>query len=253
VNFDVAAEAYDRFMGRYSIQLSAPLADFAEIRAGNRVVDVGCGPGAMTAELVRRVGPGSVSAVDPSRSFVAAARARNPGIDAVVASAENLPFPDRAFDAALAQLVVHFMHDPIAGLREMSRITRRDGLVAASVWDHGTGRGPLSLFWRAALEVDPNADDESELPGARRGHLAGLFRAAELQEVEETELASSVEYASFDEWWEPYTRGVGTAGTYLAALTPDRQQAVRDRCQALLPNGPFVIDAWAWAVRGRAS
>src|SRR5438128_8966575 len=137
MNFDVAADAYDRFMGRFSRQLSPQLADFAGIRAGQHVLDVGCGPGALTAELVSRLGPQLVAAVDPSVSFVAAARARNPGVDVRTASAEHLPFEDGAFDAALAQLVVHFMTDSVAGLAEMRRVIRQAGVVAACVWDHG--------------------------------------------------------------------------------------------------------------------
>ena len=131
MSFDVAAEAYDRFMGRYSRQLSPQLAELAGVDGGQRVLDVGCGPGALTAELVARVGTAAVSAVDPSEPFVEAARARNPGVEVVQASAEALPFPDRTFDAALAQLVVHFMRDPVAGLAEMARVTRRGGVVAA--------------------------------------------------------------------------------------------------------------------------
>ena len=118
--------------------------------AGRRVLDVGCGPGALTAELVRRVGADSVSAVDPSEPFVAAATERHPGVDVRQGSAEQLPFPDDAFDAALGQLVVHFMADPVAGLTEMARVTRRGGVVAACVWDHAGGGGPLSRFWEAA-------------------------------------------------------------------------------------------------------
>jgi ubiquinone/menaquinone biosynthesis C-methylase UbiE len=175
VNFDVAADAYDRFMGRYSLLLSPQLADLAAVRKGQRVLDVGCGPGALTAELVRRLEPAAVAAVDPSEPFVAAARARYPGVDVQQASAEQLPFPDHSFDAALAQLVVHFMSDPVAGLAEMARVTRHGGVVAACVWDHAGGRGPLSLFWQAARELDPDVHDESQLPGGREGHLVELF------------------------------------------------------------------------------
>src|SRR3990170_4770350 len=167
MNFDVAAEAYDRFMGRYSRLLSPQLAGLAGARGGQRVLGVGCGPGALTAELVKRLGPAAVSAVDPSKPFVAAVRARNPGADVLRAPAEHLPFPDRAFDVALAQLVVHFMSDPVAGLAEMARVTRRGGVVAACVWDHGGDQGPLHLFWQAAREIDPDVDDESRLAGAR--------------------------------------------------------------------------------------
>ena len=126
----------------------APLfADFAGVAAGQRVLDVGCGPGALTAELVRRLEPANVSAVDPSEPFVAAVRERYPAVTVQRAAAEKLPFPDDSFDAALAQLVVHFMADPVAGLREMSRVTRSGGVVAACVWDHEGGKGPLGLFW----------------------------------------------------------------------------------------------------------
>lgn len=252
MSFDVAAEAYDRFMGRYSLLLSPQLADLAEVHGGQRVLDVGCGPGALTAELVKRLEPAAVSAVDPSEPFVAAARARNPGVDVLQASAEQLPFPDQTFDAALAQLVVHFMSDPVAGLAEMARVTRLDGVVAACVWDHGGGQGPLSLFWKAARELDPEVDDESQLPGAREGHLAELFEAAGLNEIEETALSASLEHPSFEEWWEPFTRGVGPAGSYVASLDEERQAELRESCRTLLPNAPFVLIARAWAARGLA-
>ena len=124
MSFDVSADAYLRFMGRYSEPLAARFADLAGIRPGQRVLDVGCGPGALAAELVSRVGAGAVSAVEPSASFVAAARDRLPGVDIRRSPAEQLPFGDGVFDAAMAQLVVHFMTDPVAGLREMGRVTR---------------------------------------------------------------------------------------------------------------------------------
>ena len=154
----MAPEAYDRFMGRYSALLAPQLADFAGVHDGQQVVDVGCGPGALTAELVRRVGADAVAAVDPSPPFVEAVRTRYPGVDVRLAPAEELPFADRVFDAALAQLVVHFMSDPLAGLAEMARVTRRGGVVAACVWDHAGGKGPLGLFWDAARELDPDVD-----------------------------------------------------------------------------------------------
>jgi SAM-dependent methyltransferase len=252
VAFDVAADAYDRFMGRYSLLLSPQLADLAGVREGQHVLDVGCGPGALTSELVKRVGSQGVAAVDPSGPFVAAARARFPGVDVHQASAERLPFPDHAFDAALAQLVVHFMSDPVAGLAEMARVTRRNGVVAACVWDHAGGQGPLSLFWQAARELDPEVDDESQRAGTREGHLAELFEAAGLHEIEATSLEASLEHPSFEEWWEPFTRGVGPAGAFVASLDAERQAELRERCRALLPSGSFVVTARAWATRGLA-
>ena len=232
--------------------LSAQLADLAGVSAGQRVIDVGCGPGALTSELVTRLGPEAVSAVDPSEPFVAAARARNPGVDVRAASAEQLPFPDRAFDAALAQLVVHFMSDPVAGLAEMARVTRQDGVVAACVWDHAGGKGPLSVFWEAARELDPGVHDESALAGTRQGHLAELFDAAGLRDIEDSSISSSLEHATFEEWWQPFTMGVGPAGAYANRLDGERLAELREKCRSLLPTAPFILTATAWAARGVA-
>ena len=250
MSFTVGADAYDRFMGRYSVPLAPQLAGFAGVAAGQRVLDVGCGPGALTTELVSRLGRAAVVAVDPSETFVVAARERHPGVRVERAAAEQLPFGDREFDSALAQLVVHFMSDPVEGLREMGRVTREHGVVAACVWDHAGGRGPLSVFWEAAHELDPDVVDESRLAGAREGHLAELFEAAGLRQVEDGALTVSVEHRSFDEWWEPYTLGVGPAGGYAARLDARRQDVLRERCRELLPSAPFTLTVRAWAARG---
>jgi SAM-dependent methyltransferase len=250
VSFTVGADAYDRFMGRYSVPLAPRFADFAAVAAGQRALDVGCGPGALTAELVGRLGPAAVSAVDPSEPFVAAAQERHPGVGVRRAAAERLPFRDQTFDAALAQLVVHFMADPVVGLREMARVTRKQGLVAACVWDHAGGQGPLSPFWEAARELDPDVEDESQLAGARKGHLSQLFQAAGLHEVEEDALSVDVEHPSFEEWWEPFTLGVGPAGGYAAGLDAERQARLHAVCRERLPAAPFVLTARAWAARG---
>jgi SAM-dependent methyltransferase len=250
VTFSVAADAYDRFMGRYSRPLAPRFADFAGVAAGQHVLDVGCGPGALTAELVARAA--TAGAVDPSESFVDAARARHPEVDVRHAVAEELPFGDAEFDAALAQLVVHFMADPVAGLREMARVTKTGGVVAACVWDHAGGGGPLSVFWDAARGLDADVDDESRLAGARRGHLTELFAAAGLREIEEAAISVDVEHPTFEEWWEPFTLGVGPAGAFVARLDSTRQVQLRDVCRESLPTSPFTVSARAWAARGRS-
>lgn len=250
MSFLVAAAAYDRFMGRYSALLSAPLCEQAGVRDGQRALDVGCGPGALTAELVARLGPAAVCAVDPSRPFVEAARERYPGVDVRRASAEHLPFRDGTFDLALAQLVVHFMADPLVGITEMRRVTRHGGALAACVWDHAGGTGPLAPFWEAVSALDPAVEGESQLPGSHAGDLASLFEAASLRDVDETALVVGVEHPTFEEWWEPFTLGVGPAGSYVAGLTCEGRRQLRERCRQTLPSAPFVLTARAWSARG---
>ena len=250
--FDVAAEAYDSFMGRYSTPLAPRFCDFAGIVAEKRALDVGCGPGVLIAELARRLGAAAISAVDPSQPFVDAARERHPDVDVRQARAELLPFADDSFDASLAQLVVHFMDDPLAGLHEMSRVTRRGGVVAACVWDHAGGEGPLTRFWDAARELDPDVRDESQLAGAREGHLAELLEQVGLRDVREALLSVSVEHASFEEWWQPFALGVGPAGAYLATLDEVQRVRLRELCRQNSTSEGVTVTAGAWAARGVA-
>ena len=195
--FNVAADAYDSFMGRYSVQLSPQMADLAGVQPGRRVLDVGCGPGALTAELVQR--GARVSAVDPSVQFVAAVQERYPDVDVSQASAESLPFGDDEFDAALAQLVVHFMADPVRGLAEMARVTRPGGVVVACAWDLAGGKAPLTPFWRAASELNPSVEGETHRAGAGEGRLPALFAQAGLRDVEETVMTVPAEHPTFEE------------------------------------------------------
>ncbi len=252
MSFDVASEAYFRFMGRFAEPLADDFVEFAGVAPGQRALDVGSGPGALTARLVDRLGVESVAAIDPSGPFVEATRQRLPGIDVRAGAAEHLPFAVDSFDLALAQLVVHFMTDPVAGLREMARVTRPGGTIAACVWDHSGGRGPLSLFWEAVHDIDPDADDESELAGSRSGHLAQLSEQAGLTDVESGSVSVTLEFATFEEWWEPFALGIGPAGSYVARLDDLGRTALRAAARRRLPGVPFTITASAWAVRGKA-
>ena len=252
MSFDVAATSYSRFMGRYSAPLADLFLDVVGTRPGQRALDVGAGPGALTAALAQRLGEPGVQAIEPSTPFVEALRARLPRVQVRQGAAESLPFPDRSFDLTLAQLVVHFMADPVGGLTEMARVTVAGGTVGASVWDHHGGRGPLSLFWRAATDLEPGVEDESGLAGARHGHLRELFVAAGLREVRDGALTVRVPYLDLDDWWEPYTLGVGPAGAYVAGLDPDHTAALRERCAALLGTGPGMVEATAWYALGTA-
>jgi SAM-dependent methyltransferase len=206
----------------------------------------------LTEVLVERLGLDSVSAIDPSPPFVAALRTRFPGLDVRSGTAEQLPFPDDSFDRTLAELVVHFMSDPVAGLREMGRVTRDKGLLSACVWDHSfDGGGPLTTFWQAVRDLDPAAHDESALPGSREGHLAELCESAGLHHVEATSLTVTVQFSTFADWWDPYLLGVGPAGAYVARLDETQRAALRARCAELLPAAPFEVAASAWCVTAR--
>ena len=251
MSFAVTADAYQQFMGRFADPLAVRFADFVGVPAGATALDVGCGPGALTAVLVERLGVAAVSAVDPSPSFVDAARRRLPGVDVRQARAEDLPFDSGRFDVVLAQLVVHFMTDPVGGLREMGRVARAGGVIGAAVWDHGGGQGPLAVFWSAVRELDPEAPDESDLPGVREGHLAALAAEAGLVDVDAAAVTVEVAHESFEDWWGPFTLGVGPAGAYVRALDDAGRAALRERCRALLPAGPFATRATAWAIRAR--
>jgi SAM-dependent methyltransferase len=249
MSFEVGADAYGRFMGRYSEKLAAAFVEVADLHDGQRALDVGCGPGAQTAQLVDRLGVDHVAAVDPSDPFVDAARARFPGLEVRTSGAEELPFPDASFDATMAQLVVQFMTDPVGGLREMGRVTRPGGVVAACVWDAEEGGSPLALFWGAVRSLDPSAATEVGRPGTGRGDLERLATEAGFADVVESKIEVVSSYATFAEWWEPYTLGVGPAGAHLAGLDEEGAAALRSRCEEMLPPAPFDVHAQAWCVR----
>jgi SAM-dependent methyltransferase len=256
--FGAPAEAYDRHIGRYGPALAAALIDLAGVAPGMRVLDVGCGPGALTIALADRVGdPARVAAVDPSEGFAAACRSRVPGADVREAAAEALPFPDASIDASLSQLVVNFMGDAEAGVREMARVTRPGGVVAACVWDYAGGMTLLRAFWDAAREVDPDgaaaaADEGAVMRWCAEGELAELWRAAGLRDVRSGPLAASAAYTGFEDLWSPFLAGVAPSGAFCRSLDEDRRAALHDALRRRLGvgEGPFELSARAWAAAG---
>ena len=253
MTFEVAGDAYDRFMGRYSRELSPRLIEFARIEPRMRVLDVGSGPGALAERLAERVGAELVSAADPSETFVAACAERVPGADVRQAAAEKLPWRDGTFDAVLAQLVVNFMHDPHAGVAEMRRVVRPGGIVGACTWDYADGMQMLRVFWKTARALDPGAPDEGRTMRFHRSdQLEELWGAVGFNDVETGPLVVETTYADFADFWQPLTLGVGPAGSYCKSLEPERQEALRDELFTNLgaPGGPFRLCARAWAVRG---
>jgi SAM-dependent methyltransferase len=253
--FRGSADAYDRFVGRYGPHLSRELIAAAGVRQGQRVLDVGCGPGPLTTALAALVGAAHVSAVDPSKPFVQACRERVPGADVRVAAAEELPFEDHTFDATLSQLVVNFLDDAPRGLLEMRRVTRPDGVVAGCTWDYADGMTMLRGFWDSVRALDPEgggADEGLTMRYADPETLGELWRGAGLRDVDVSELLAEASYKGFDDLWEPFLAGIGPAGAHAASLDADDQRRLRDEFHRRLgsPAGHFTLAARAWCAVG---
>lgn len=245
--FRTSGATYDAFMGRYSRPLAEVFVDTVGVSSGT-ALDVGCGPGALTGVLVQRLGASAVAACDPSPPFVAECAARHPGVDVRAGRAEALPFDDASFDAALAQLVLHFVSDPPAAARELRRVVRPGGVVGACVWDFAGGMEMLRRFWDAALALDPAAPDEARaLRFGGPGEIADLLDEAGLVDVVESTLEVSSTYAGFDELWSGFLAGIGPAGTYCTSLPEDRRGALREELYRRLasPTGVFTLSAAA--------
>jgi ubiquinone/menaquinone biosynthesis C-methylase UbiE len=241
------AEHYDRYMGRYTVPLARALADEVGVREGMRVLDVGCGPGGLTAELAGRVGAEQVAAIDPAEQFVAACHERNPGADVRQGVAEELPWGDDTFDAVLSCLVIAFMRDADAGVRQMARVTKPGGRVGVCMWDiGGGGMTMLRLFWSAMKAVKPDIEGEMRRAGTSAGDIAERLERAGLRDVVDGALEVSVDYADFEDFWEPFTFAVGPSGQAFATLDEERKAAVREAIRAELPDGPFTLGARSW-------
>jgi SAM-dependent methyltransferase len=254
--FRTSTGDYDRHVGRYGPPLALALIDFARVAPPMRALDVGCGPGALTTALVERLGAENVSGVDPSEPFVETCRARLPGVELAVAPAESLPFADDAFDVALSQLVVNFMSDAEAGVREMARVTRPGGVVASCVWDYAGEMTLLRAFWDAAREIDPEraaaADEGIVMPWCRDGDLDELWRLAGLRDVRSAALVVQADYADFEDLWSPLPTGIAPSGAFCKSLDEDRRDELRSayRHRLGVGDGPFTLSARAWAVAG---
>jgi len=245
--FIAPAEHYDRYMGRYAVPLARKLVEAVGVEEGMRVLDVGCGPGGLTSELAGRVGPENVAAIDPAEQFVAACRERNPGADARQGVAEDMPWEDDSFDAVLSCLVLAFMKDADAGLREMARVTRLGGKAGVCMWDiAGGGMTMLRLFWTAMKAVKPETEGELPRVGTSEGEIAERMERAGFGDIVDGALEVSVEYSSFDEFWEPFTFAVGPSGQALAKLEDEDRERVREAIRSELPEGPFSLDARSW-------
>jgi SAM-dependent methyltransferase len=252
------ADSYQTFMGRWSQRLAPKLVRFSNVREGQYVLDVGSGTGVLTAAIRDAFAEVRVVGVDPSENFVryASDKLADARVRFEVGDAQQLQFADATFDAAVSSLVLNFVPDPGRAIREMMRVTKPEGIWAAAVWDHSPdGMRMLSVFWEEAIAIDPTAKGKAEANMAlcREGALPALCQQAGLQDVQATSLEVPLTFATFDDYWAPFSLGIGPAGVYLASLPHDQQSALRDRLQKRLATSPSAIElsARAWAVRAR--
>jgi SAM-dependent methyltransferase len=252
------ADAYERFMGRWSRSLAPLLVRFAEVRDAHVVLDVGSGTGALAAAVAASAPSATVMGIDPAASYVAFAQSKRPSdrLSFEVGDARKMRFEDRAFDRTLSLLVINFIPDPQKALLEMKRVTRHGGIIAAAVWDYGERMEMLRTFWDAAIALRPDdgTKDERHMPLCGRGELAALWHREGLASVVEEGLTIETRFSSFDDYWSPFTLKQGPAGAYVAGLAPADREALRLRLRQRLvgdgPDHPFVLNARAWAVRG---
>jgi SAM-dependent methyltransferase len=257
-NFFAESAAYERFMGRWSRQVAPLLVQFADIRDGQPVLDVGSGTGALALAAAQVAPSAQITGVDPSASYVSNAQGRAPTerVRFAVGDAQALQIPDATFDRVVSLFVMNFIPDRAKALREMIRVTRPDGVIAAAVWDYGDGMQMLRVFWDEAVALDPAAAarDEGNMPLCRSGELAALWREHGFAQVEERPLTIRMSFSSFEDYWEPFLGGQGPAGAYVASLTAARRDALRNRIRQRLvgdgPDRPIQLEARAWAVKG---
>ncbi len=253
-----ASEGYEGRIGRYGAQLAQALIPVSLITAGQRVLEVGCGSGALTARLTEVTGPENLVGLDPDPDALAACAARAPGVELVQGWAEELPFDENSFDAVVSQLVVGLMSDPPAGVTEMRRVARPSAPVTSCVWDFAEGMTVLRRFWDAGCAVDPDAgakfDQAATHAYSTPEGLRGLWDAAGFSEVDVGALTATAHYLDFDDLWQPMTVPDGAPGRFFETLSAERRGLLREEFRRRLdaPEGSFDLEARAWYVTGRA-
>lgn len=252
---------YDHLMGRWSQVMAPLLVEFACVRDGDNVLDVGCGTGSLTCALLESGPRVQVTGVDGSADFIEIARrkANNDRATFDQGDAQDLPYQEGQFDACVSLLVMNFIPDAARALAEMCRVTRLGGTVTAAVWDYGDGMEMLRNLWDAAAKIDEAAVDKHEgnMPLCRLGELAALWSDRGLVDIADTSLSISMDFTSFNDYWDPFLTGIGPSGSYVSGLEAPTQNSLKDRLCATLAAGSedtaFSLKARAWAVRGIVS
>jgi len=251
-------EAYERFMGRWSQRMAPVFLDFVGVQEGHRVLDIGSGTGSLAGAVLGTTQTSRVVGIDASADYIARAREglQSERVTFEQGDAQRLRFPHASFDRTLSLLVLNFIPDATAALREMIRVTKPDGLVAAAVWDYGQGMEMLRLFWDEAIALDPASDarHERHMPFSRQGELTRLWREGGLADVHEVPLTIPLDFAAFDDYWEPFLGRQGPAGAYVSTLPHNRRSQLEDRLRTRLigaADGRNIrLKGRAWAVKG---
>ena len=253
-----AGDAYERYMGRWSRLLAVRFLDWLAAPAGAAWLDLGCGTGALTQTILARASPRSIVAIDQSADFVAHARAATSDEEVRmrfdVADARKLPLPDASVDVAASALVLNFVPDRVAALRELARVVRPGGLLSFYVWDYpGGGMGFMNAFWKAAIALDPNAAELGEgrrFPFCTPEGLSALCAEAGLPPATVAPIEIETRFSSFEDLWLPFTLGAGPAPGYCVSLPEDKRAALKERLRRDVGgDGPISFTARAWAVK----
>ncbi|CAN5592208.1 class I SAM-dependent methyltransferase [soil metagenome] len=251
-------DAYQQYVGRWSRLVAQDFIDWLDIPDGGHWLDVGCGAGDMTAVILEHVAPAAVQGVDLSPDYIAFAQARFSDARARfrMADARRLVEPDGAFDCVVSGLVLNFVPHPAKAVREMARVAKPGGTVAAYVWDYADKIELMRYFWDAVVELFPEAADLDEglrFPICNPQGLTDLWESVGMRDIETRAIDVPSVFRDFDDYWSPFLGGQGPAPGFAASLSESDRSALRETIRSRLPiraDGSIHLIARAWAVRG---
>ncbi|MBR1217851.1 methyltransferase domain-containing protein [Bradyrhizobium sp. U87765 SZCCT0131] len=252
------AQAYELYIGRWGRVASREFVSWLAPPSRLKWLDVGCGTGALSEAIVDTA-PESVTAVDRSDGYLALARKMIPGagVTFLTGDAQDLQFPDTSFDATVSASMLNFLADPPRAAREMCRVTRSGGRVAAYIWDYAEGMQFLRAIWAVAFKLDPEAikHDEGHRSSIRTiDDMANLFAACDLTQLETCKIQIPTRFANFDAYWKPFLGGQGTVSSYVCRLSSELREELKEGVRRALPtaaDGSIHLTAQALAVRAR--